>query len=590
MRSAELPTALKSQGENKPSHISVITQARAPVSTLTTITTSNAKKVPGHTTTRPHTATGDRVPEEDREASLTERPSTSMSSRSRTKSKAERSASRAADVDYHAALRIMGGQDPTVKRRNKLEKMFGGPVPMGNSNTVTRKSGSFQHDDEIPDLPPLPNSPMTSVPQIPIRSPRRPSASLKAPHSQHRPSHSIDRSTYNCSVASTANPESDLTNLDSDIFTDADDDASSFTSGPSSVVAGDSKQVNTEPAQVSPTTQPTTISPLEEDIAEPEQQPAVRIVSETIDAPPARHNQKLPTPPDATSCYHMLAMRSPTGIERSDFGASCDPFLAMTGVSTHHLASNVRDVSEFLLMQRPASPADSTVSDDSFDSALPPPIGLHRDVVGPKYRSRSEQKRAYRKPPPEPTKPKQKQQQQPDRAQSRTTMRSKSAVDLTVRPQKFATTSGTSRSASRNASVSTHISDDRDRRARTPFDQPIKSSVGFSWSGFFGRNKKSKEVEEPVMLPPLRKITFDARGQKQVLDLKRQNSDEMAAVAASEHPDDEDWDELAKAREGLGSRAYSIAGERIESSTGMMGGRAAWRIREPGAPRRTAWK
>lgn len=473
-----------------------------------------------------------------------------------------------------------------MRRQNKLEKMFGGPVPMA-SGTVSRRTGYSTYDDEIPDLPPLPINPKTLVPAVPLRSPRRPATSLKAPPSQHRPSNSIDRSEYNSSITSTANPESDLTNLDSDIFTDSENDASSCTSALSSVAA-DSNQRKTEPAYIQ-TSQPSpAITFAEEDeeedeaiTPETESQHTLQFEPEIAYSYPSRANQQLPTAPDASSCYDMLAMRSPTGIEREDFGASRDPFLAMTGVSMHHLPTNVRDVRDFIMTQRPGSPTDSIASDDSYDSALPPPIGLHRDVVGPKFRNRSEQKRAYRKPPPEPIKPEQPQplSRSHSRAQSRLAVTStKSAIDLTRRPPN-------SRSASRNGSVSTFaVSDDRDipRRARTPFDQPIKSSVGFSWSGFFGRGKKEKEPEMPVMLPPLRKITFDSRGQKQIQDLAKQRTNQVDNA--------DDWDEIEERRMALRSRGHSVSNVRSESSLGMAGHAPAWRVREPGAPRRTAWK
>ena len=498
MRSAEQLTSSHSQPEKRLSELSVITQVRVPSVRYSTASSSidwtSCQPDSGRTTPRPHTAGGKEALKRTSIASsfqvLQDRPHTAMSGRYQQGTVAEQSVLRAADFDYHTALRRMEGQERVLergRRSNKLEKMLGSPVQTASSLDHRGREPSFDLIENETLHDPARD---VDVPAIPPKSPKRPTTTAASQTCRHRPSNSINRSIHNSSVASTNNQDSDLTNPESDIFSDDEDDASSFTSGLSSLTDelerrrkndGKSNEIR---------------SPIIAYASEGEHPTSLRLNTKSASvAAQDRRNEQLPSPLDAVSCYDKLAMRSPTGVERSDFGASRVPDLARATTSVL-LAGSTMETHVLDLSRRPMSPAFSDASDDSHDSACPPPVSLHRDHHGPKYKSREEQKRAYR------PKPKQMSNDAPNASSvglAKMKSQGSSVNDLTVRPAQF---------ASRNGSVVSASSDYAGNGTR--------QGAGFSLSKLFSR-KREKEPE-PV-LQPLRKITFDTRGQKQVVDL-----------------------------------------------------------------------
>ena len=144
MRSAEQLTSSHSQPEKRLSELSVITQVRVPSVRYSTASSSidwtSCQPDSGRTTPRPHTAGGKEALKRTSIASsfqvLQDRPHTAMSGRYQQGTVAEQSVLRAADFDYHTALRRMEGQERVLergKRSNKLEKMLGSPVQTASS-------------------------------------------------------------------------------------------------------------------------------------------------------------------------------------------------------------------------------------------------------------------------------------------------------------------------------------------------------------------------------------------------------------------------------------------------------------------------
>lgn len=122
------------------------------------------------------------------------------------------------------------------------------------------------------------------------------------------------------------------------------------------------------------------------------------------------------------------------------------------------------------------------------------------------------------------------------------------------------------------------------------------------------KNKKKKAPPSP--LPPLRKITFDSRGQKKVVDLGILQDDFMYADGEAEEDlevtygrEDENGDKDALEEPELETEVRESqaedreAGMDSKSGMGVQGmyanmdsGNQGWRSREKGAPRRTAWR